>query len=67
MATLTPTRAKELLAVETAAAWREYLAATQGQPVARYEEVEPWAWRRLQAVLRAIQTRRRVLIPDEDV
>lgn len=63
-ATMTRPRAKGVLAEETLGAWAEYLHATQGQPEARYEEVEPWAWSRLQAVLRAIQTRRRVTIED---
>lgn len=32
-------------------AWDEYLAHTRNLIGFRYEEVEPWAWRRLQARL----------------
>ena len=48
----------ELLLIEEADAWFEYLAATRGQTEARYAEVEPWAWARLSQRLRAIRTRR---------
>lgn len=60
-----PIRSRDILTQETSSAWAEYLHATRGQPEERYREVEPWAWSRLQAVLRAIQTRRRVLIEDD--
>lgn len=66
IATMTPPRAQSVLVEETIGAWAEYLHAIQGQPEARYEEVEPWAWNRLQAVLRAIQTRRRVVLGEDD-
>ena len=39
--------AHELLLIEEADAWFEYLAATRGQSAVRYKEVEPWAWARL--------------------
>ena len=39
--------AEELLLIEEADAWFEYLEATRGQTAARYREVEPWAWARL--------------------
>ena len=55
--------AYELLLIEEADAWFEYLAATRGQTAARYEEVEPWAWARLSQRLRAIRTRRTKLRP----
>ena len=48
----------ELLLIEEADAWFEYLAATTGQTETRYAEVEPWAWARLSQRLRAIRTRR---------
>ena len=51
--------AYELLLIEEADAWFEYLEATRGQSVLRYKEVEPWAWARL----RAITTRRAKLKP----
>jgi len=51
------TDAKQLLAIEACDAWREYLEQTRGQSEVRYEEVEPWAWARLQQRLRAIATR----------
>lgn len=54
-----------VLAVEEAAAWREYLDATRGQSPVRYEEVEPWAWKRLMQRLVAIQARRRALEEDD--
>ena len=50
--------AEELLLIEEADAWFEYLEATRGQTEIRYGEVEPWAWARLRQRLRAIRTRR---------
>ena len=38
--------AHELLLMEEADAWFEYLDATRGQSAHRYVEVEPWAWAR---------------------
>jgi hypothetical protein len=55
--------AHELLLIEEADAWFEYLEATRGQSVLRYKEVEPWAWARLSQRLRAIRTRRAKLKP----
>ena len=55
--------AEELLQIEEADAWFEYLEATRGQTVVRYAEVEPWAWARLSQRLRAIQVRRGRLRP----
>jgi hypothetical protein len=53
----------ELLLIEEADAWFEYLAATRGQNPGRYLEVEPWAWARLSQRLRAIRTRRTKIRP----
>jgi hypothetical protein len=53
--------AERLLEHEQVDAWFEYLYATRDQPVARYDEVEGWAWARLQQRLRALATRRRRL------
>ena len=50
--------AHELLLIEEADAWFEYLEATRGQSALRYKEVEPWAWARLNQRLRAIRARR---------
>ncbi len=50
--------AYELLMIEEADAWFEYLEATRGQAEHRYGEVEPWAWARLRQRLRALATRR---------
>lgn len=50
--------AHELLLIEEADAWFEYADATKGQLAARYAEIEPWAWARLQNRLRAIGARR---------
>jgi hypothetical protein len=55
----------ELLLIEEADAWFEYLAATRGQAETRYAEVEPWAWARLSQRLRVIRTRRTKLRPAE--
>lgn len=55
--------AVELLMIEEADAWFEYLEATRGQSEVRYGEVEPWAWARLCQRLRAITTRRAKLKP----
>jgi len=48
----------ELLLIEEADAWFEYLGATRGQTAMRYLELEPWAWARLRQRLRAIRVRR---------
>lgn len=53
----------ELLMIEEADAWFEYLESTRGQSPQRYGEVEPWAWARLTQRLRAIRTRRAKLRP----
>jgi hypothetical protein len=48
----------ELLLIEEADAWFEYLESTTGVSEARYQEVEPWAWSRLHQRLRGTQARR---------
>ena len=55
--------ATELLLIEEADAWFEYLEATRGQSALRYIEVEPWAWARLSQRLRGVRTRRARLRP----
>ena len=55
--------AEELLLIEEADAWFEYLEATRAQTAVRYREVEPWAWARLQQRMRAIKARRAKLRP----
>ena len=35
--------AEELLQIEEADAWFEYLESTRGQNETRYQELEPWA------------------------
>jgi hypothetical protein len=55
--------AEELLEIEEADAWFEYLEATRNQSVTRYREVEPWAWARLNQRLRALGARRAKLKP----
>ena len=55
--------AEELLLIEEADAWFEYLEATRGQTETRYREVEPWAWVRLSQRLRAVRTKRAKLRP----
>ena len=60
MATDAQTEAEELLQIEEADAWFEYLESIRNlvshEP--RYSEVEPWAWARLSVRLRTIRTRR---------
>jgi hypothetical protein len=53
----------ELLLIEEADAWFEYLESTRSQSPRRYGELEPWAWARLSQRLRAIRTRRAKLRP----
>ncbi len=55
--------AVELLQLEEADAWFEYLEATRGQNENRYAELEPWAWARLSQRLRAVRARRSRLRP----
>jgi len=55
--------AQELLLIEEADAWFEYLETTRGQSAVRYVELEPWAWARLGQRLRAIRARRAKLRP----
>jgi hypothetical protein len=55
--------ALELLLIEEADAWFEYLEATRGQSPMRYKDIEPWAWARLNQRLRAIRARRARLKP----
>ena len=55
--------AEELLQIEEADAWFEYLEAIRNQSELRYGEVEPWAWARLNQRLRAIRARRARLRP----
>ncbi|HZB35141.1 MAG TPA: hypothetical protein VE440_03615 [Gaiellaceae bacterium] len=53
----------ELLLIEEADAWFEYLSATRSQSPTRYLEIEPWAWARLSQRLRAIRARRTKIRP----
>ncbi len=55
--------AYELLLIEEADAWFEYLEATRGQTELRYREVEPWAWARLMQRVRAVRARRAKIRP----
>ena len=55
--------AEELLQIEEADAWFEYLEATRDQTAFRYREIEPWAWSRLNQRLRAIRVRRAKMKP----
>ena len=50
--------ADEVLLIEEADAWFEYLEATRDQSPTRYDEVESWAWARLHQRLRSVQLRR---------
>jgi hypothetical protein len=53
----------ELLMIEEADAWFEYLEATQEKAATRYAELEPWAWARLTQRLRLVRKRRAKLPP----
>ena len=54
----------EALLIEEADAWFEYLEATQAEAeTGRYDEVEPWAWARLNQRLRAVERKRTGLRP----
>jgi hypothetical protein len=55
--------AHELLLIEEADAWFEYLEATRDQTALRYREIEPWAWSRLSQRLRALRARRARMRP----
>ena len=55
--------AEELLLIEEADAWFEYLETTRAQSARRYVELEPWAWARLNQRLRALGARRAKLKP----
>jgi hypothetical protein len=59
-AVLPQSEAEELLEIEEADAWFEYLESIRTLPSheQRYAEVEPWAWARLAVRLRTIRTRR---------
>jgi len=47
---------REEFLIEEADAWFEYLEATQAEiGTGRYDEVEPWAWARLNQRLRAVE------------
>ena len=50
--------AHELLLIEEADAWFEYLESTRAKSAARYAEIEPWAWARLAQRLRLVRRRR---------
>jgi hypothetical protein len=60
MATTEQSEAEELLELEEADAWFEYLDSIRSLPShePRYGEVESWAWARLAVRLRTIRTRR---------
>jgi hypothetical protein len=53
----------ELLQIEEADAWFEYLEATREHRGPHYREVEPWAWARLRQRLRLIRSRGDRLLP----
>lgn len=50
-----------LLDIEAADAWLEYLHAVRHQEDFRYQDIEPWAWARLQRRLRVVAARRKAL------
>jgi hypothetical protein len=60
---LTKREVYELLLIEEADAWFEYLEATREKSPTRYDELEPWAWARLMQRLRLVRRRRTKLPP----
>ena len=48
----------EVLLIEEADAWFEYLESTREESETPYAEIEPWAWSRLTQRLRAIRAMR---------
>ncbi len=52
----------EVLLIEEADAWFEYLESTRDQSETPYVEIEPWAWNRLNQRLRAIRALRARLL-----
>jgi len=54
---------RELLEIEEADAWFEYLRSTREAPASCYANVERWAWARLNGRLRSIKVRRAELVP----
>ena len=62
-ATQTREDVRELLEIEEADAWFEYLRATREASPQRYVETELWAWARLCGRLHAIRSRRAELVP----
>lgn len=65
---------EQLFEIETAEAWFEYLEQTRrlartpplpGQP-SRYEELEPWAWARLETALRSAKDKWRRGLANRD-
>ena len=55
---------QEALGIEEADAWFEYLEAVRTHTAAgRYDEVEPWAWARLNQRLDAVAAERMRLRP----
>jgi hypothetical protein len=64
MATDDSRNAVEVLAIEEADAWFEYLEAVRlHRANGRYDEVEPWAWARLTQRLRDVHTERSQVRP----
>ena len=54
---------RELLEIEEADVWFEYLRVTREAPASRYVEVELWAWAQLCGRLHEIRARRAELAP----
>ena len=53
---------RELLEIEEADAWFEYLRLTRDAPESCYANVELWAWARLRGRLHSIRARRAELV-----
>lgn len=57
VATVERTAATAILEASRIAAWDAYLEATRYEGAFAYDEVEPWAWERLEVQLRALDAR----------
>lgn len=67
VATVERTPATAVLEADETDAWDEYLESTRRAQPFRYDEVEPWAWARLQKRLKVVAARKAALRPARHV
>lgn len=61
VATVERTAVTAILEADRIEAWDAYLEATRHEGPFTYDEVEPWAWTRLEMTLSAIKAREQAL------